>query len=200
VWLAGREWRLAQESACDAAALAATGASRTQYGDLLLGMIAAQHARRPRLRRGLGIGAVSLAAVLSVIPLRLVAKEPAAPEGTGRREVAPNSNIVDAGAPASLGEGGSDAEALTLAWGTSYLNSPQAALAAAAEGIVTRVAVEEGQRVKSGELLVELEADEPVRCVRRHFYCAARADTSPARSAPPARRWRARKSVVRRQP
>ena len=49
-WLASRELRVAQESACDALALAATGAAPARYGDMLLDVIAAVRAplRLPR--------------------------------------------------------------------------------------------------------------------------------------------------------
>lgn len=40
VWLAGREWRLAQEMACDELALAVTGAGAGTYGEMLLNVAA----------------------------------------------------------------------------------------------------------------------------------------------------------------
>lgn len=50
VWLASRELRVAQESACDALALSATGAAPARYGEMLLDVIAAVRAplRLPR--------------------------------------------------------------------------------------------------------------------------------------------------------
>jgi beta-lactamase regulating signal transducer with metallopeptidase domain len=42
VWLAGREWRLQQEVACDAVAVRATGTAPAEYGEMLLA-VAARH-------------------------------------------------------------------------------------------------------------------------------------------------------------
>jgi RND family efflux transporter MFP subunit len=42
VWLAGREWRLAQESACDEAAVNATGARAAAFGEMLLAVLSAR--------------------------------------------------------------------------------------------------------------------------------------------------------------
>jgi beta-lactamase regulating signal transducer with metallopeptidase domain len=105
VWLAGGEWRLAQEMACDAIAMAITRAPAAEYGGVLLkvaaqrppdfrggpvtvGVIESYHTLKRRLiamksfgtlsplRLGRGgVGLVALA-VLALLPWRVVAGEP----------------------------------------------------------------------------------------------------------------------------
>lgn len=105
VWLAGGEWRLAQEMACDAIAMAITRAPAAEYGGVLLkvaaqrppdfrggavtvGVIESYHTLKRRLvamksfgtlsPQRLGSAGVALAAlaVLVLIPWRVVAEEP----------------------------------------------------------------------------------------------------------------------------
>jgi beta-lactamase regulating signal transducer with metallopeptidase domain len=105
VWLAGGEWRLAQEMACDAIAIAVTRAPAAEYGGVLLkvaaqrapgfhggpvavGVIESYHTLERRLvamktfgslsPRRLGRAGMALAAlaVLVLIPWRVVAQEP----------------------------------------------------------------------------------------------------------------------------
>jgi beta-lactamase regulating signal transducer with metallopeptidase domain/biotin carboxyl carrier protein len=203
VWLAAREWRLAQESACDEAAVAATGTSPARYGDMLLDVIAGPRPprrplfsvppataaagvaesrwsvrrrltamkhfnlqpprRRSALRRGLAVVAVSLVATLSLVPLRLAAKEPAPPDNTDRPDVVPNGGPGEAAAEARLrSERAPEEETLLELGELSFLKSPEAELAAGADGVVRGVHVEVGQPVKKGDALVELD---PARAV-----------------------------------
>jgi beta-lactamase regulating signal transducer with metallopeptidase domain len=48
VWLAAREWRLAQEMACDELALEATAAPAAEYGRMLVDLAATRRSTRPR--------------------------------------------------------------------------------------------------------------------------------------------------------
>ena len=120
-----------------------------------------QPARRSPVRRGLAIGTICLAAALSLVPLRLVAKEPVPPADTDRPsavpEVAPDPAAAAAAAADSPEGPAPDEETLLALQDISYLKSPEAALAAAADGIVRTVSAEEGQHVKAGEVLVQLD-------------------------------------------
>jgi len=198
VWLAAREWRLAQEIACDEAAVAATGASPARYGDMLLDLIAGPRLpRRPvfsvppataaagvaesrgsvrrrltamkhfnlqpprgrsALRRGIALFTVSVAAALSLVPLRLAAKEPAPPDNTDAPNVVPDPFPQRAAAEARLrAERAPEEETLLELAELSFLKSPEAELAAGADGVVRGVHVEVGQPVKKGDALVELD-------------------------------------------
>lgn len=108
MWFARRGWRLAQESACDEAAVLAAGVEPSDYGRTLLGVATRLSMRpirnlaavgiaesfeslqrrfralrniRPVSRRRVIIGAlaVALAGVVGVMPWRVVAREPVAP-------------------------------------------------------------------------------------------------------------------------
>ena len=86
VWLAGREWRLDQESACDEAALAAAGASPAQYGDMLLGVIAAPGVSLPRFSAPPATAAAGVVESPRTVRRRLTAMKhfPTAPRAARR--------------------------------------------------------------------------------------------------------------------
>jgi Zn-dependent protease with chaperone function len=126
VWIASREWHLAQEMACDELAVRATAAPAADYGQLLLRVAARRGARRHPalasfaagespgiLKRRLAAvlafrpgaspstlagGLVALAAVTGVLPWRLVAASSPAPPRAVRPALA---RAVAAPAPAA---------------------------------------------------------------------------------------------------
>jgi RND family efflux transporter MFP subunit len=124
VWLAAREWRLAQESACDEAAVAATGASPARYGDMLLAVLSAPSANRSVFISLPATAAAGVAESLSTLQRRLTAMKhfPAAPCRTrvrrafacaffviGCTAIAPWSVVARQPDPANAGRGDREA-------------------------------------------------------------------------------------------
>ena len=131
IWLAKREWRLAQEIACDDAAVRTTRTAAAHYGEMLVGVSAKLHAKaRPPILATLGAvqtietlkrrlnamklianpstkrsiivaSALLAAATLNVLPWRLVAQE----SGTG-----PAGQTGPEGVPGTQGVPGIQAE------------------------------------------------------------------------------------------
>lgn len=123
-WLACREWMIAQEASCDSAAIEATGANPSDYGDLLvrigsdvpqapllpaLGATSHYHTLRRRLlliraaRAVLGLAErraatlLCLVAALLVIPWRLTARVPANVTAPPWADPAPQYRLTDLG-------------------------------------------------------------------------------------------------------
>ena len=231
VWLASREWRLAQETACDEAAVNAAGATPSRYGDMLLGLIAPRQRRRtifprfpataaagvvesmasvrrrltamkhfphpsaaPRRARTRILAAVALAlsGVAGIVPWKVVAQQGAPPEtdqldltvtvdGTGApgdgaspgdapapQDASALGDVTvprDAPAPGGEGEGPAApprAEGELPARDRSFLKSAEAKIAARTEGVVVDVPAQEGQLVKKGQVLVQLDHRKPL--------------------------------------
>lgn len=125
LWPARRGWRLAQESACDEAAVLATGIEPSEYGSMLLGVASRRPAQpirdlaavgiaesfeslqrrfqalkgiRPVTRRRVLVAALSVtvAGLIGVIPWRVVAREPEPAGERGRaKAVAAGSTETD---------------------------------------------------------------------------------------------------------
>jgi beta-lactamase regulating signal transducer with metallopeptidase domain len=90
VWLAEREWRLAQEMACDEGVVLSTGASPAQYAGLLLAIIGqAQRQARP------GVMAVGVAGAAFTMRRRLEAirRLPSTARRANRRTMAPHRAV-----------------------------------------------------------------------------------------------------------
>jgi RND family efflux transporter MFP subunit len=164
VWLARREYRLAQESACDEAAVAATGSAPAEYARMLLavaargslpavafaaGVVGSRKALERRIlamsrritwsRRRWVLAAVGIALVTLVAlpPWRVVAQD----------KPSPTTREVKA-APAGPGQryvGRLVAETLRLQ--------------AATDGTIQQVRVRTGDRVKKGDMILELDAE-----------------------------------------
>jgi multidrug efflux pump subunit AcrA (membrane-fusion protein) len=199
-WLASREFRLAQESACDALAMSVTGAPPCRYGAMLLDVIEAVRATRrppaafaaavvesrwsverrltamthftaaPRSRRAAVAGAALLAALaLAVIPWRLSAQPsaPPAPAGSERALLGVRSADVPARGqpdpavpPAGVGSGApglpgsAPFEAIQF---TGVITAPTLSLGVASGGVVKEVPVNEGDAVKAGQLIAQID-------------------------------------------
>lgn len=178
VWLAEREGWLARESACDALALRATGASAPEYGWALLdaatwagaaasrfataGVIESKSTLKRRLsamrylplnsrRRWAVIGsALILASILALVPVRLTA-QPATPAKTDSAHPGDASGASAGGAPAteSARHG-----ALTF---VGTVDGRTAEVRPAMDGVIKAVRCEIGQAVKQGDVLFELD-------------------------------------------
>jgi len=193
-WLASRELRLAQESACDALAIAATGAPPHRYGAMLLDVIEAVRAnRRPpsafsaavvesrwsverrltamshlnqytQAHRFRVAGAVALTVALAValVPWRLVAQTPQATAGT-----APRADAVPAPGDSTRPElpgtskegagGGADQVPLGIQSFRGIVIAPTVSLGVQGAGRVIQVPVNEGDAVKAGQLVAQLD-------------------------------------------
>lgn len=79
-WLAAREYALARESACDAAALAATGARPADYGQMLLGVVARVRRQPCRILPTLSpVAAAGVAGSAATLHRRLTAMQSICP-------------------------------------------------------------------------------------------------------------------------
>jgi RND family efflux transporter MFP subunit len=164
VWVARREYRVGQESACDEAAVGVTGSAPAEYARMLLtvaargslpavafaaGVVGSRKALERRIlamsrritwsRRRCVLAAVGVAlvSIITLPPWRVVAQDKPAP--TTREAKAP---------PAGPGQryvGRLVAETLRLQ--------------AAADGVIQQVRVHSGERVKKGDLILELDAE-----------------------------------------
>jgi RND family efflux transporter MFP subunit len=176
VWLAEREWWLARESACDALALRATGASAAEYGWALLdaatwagraasrfaaaGVIetkstlkrrlsAMQHLPRASRRRWAVIGsALLVASILALVPVRLTA-QPATRPATGAAH--PGDAPGSGGGPRTASARPSH---LTL---PGTVEGRTTEVRPAMEGVIKTVNCELGKTVKAGDVLFELD-------------------------------------------
>jgi RND family efflux transporter MFP subunit len=175
VWLAARDWRLAQESACDQAALEQSGCGAGDYGQTLLriassqcGVTAGSSAviavceSRKTLERRLSamrhfplwsrpmsrslVVALVLMALVTILPWRVVAQPKPAPEGAAGADRAGEPSREKAAVPAET----VSAIGLVTAATIDVLSS--------ADTAVRQVHVKEGARVKKGEVLIELDS------------------------------------------
>jgi RND family efflux transporter MFP subunit len=177
-WLARREHRLAQESACDEAALAATGAAPADYAGTLLAVATGSRApagafsagvagsrktleRRIRTmfrrsttspaRRAVAATLVGMVAVSALPPWRVVAQDKPA----DKLAAAKPADVAD-GAP-SPGGPAPAARASQVQRYSGRLVAETLQLRAGADGLVERLPVRSGERVKKGTLLAELD-------------------------------------------
>jgi beta-lactamase regulating signal transducer with metallopeptidase domain len=126
VWIARREWRMAQESACDALAIEITGATAADYGRMLLhaalkrlpgralcpaavGMSESYHTLKRRLnsmrnlkpvsRARLGLSALAVAVIGTslIVPWRLSVRGAAAQEPAGDTAPPPSFSVAGPG-------------------------------------------------------------------------------------------------------
>lgn len=208
VWLAGREWRMSRESACDAAAIAVTGSSSAVYGRILLdvvaswrapihavtalGVIESRHTLEKRLlaMRHFSNGSarrwvlcefvIVFMGIIAVLPWRLIGKEP------GKTAVAPEERSP-ATQPAwsvdhpiheherhAIGATKSDNDFSIWSRDNVVPGSLSAAMAgvyARAGATIETVDCKEGQHVKKGEVLFQLDDVRP-----RAMLTAAEAD------------------------
>lgn len=178
VWLAGREWNVHQETACDQLAISITGATSCEYGGALLAAatrftanrrllavgtcLSRKHLERrikamryaalwsPR-RRVLAGCALSCIAVIALVPWRLVAQEPPSSTipATGR---AARQDGIPSSSPARA-----DADEGRTRIGLGVVFTDSAPLRASRSGMIRSIRGKEGDTVKSGDVLVEFE-------------------------------------------
>jgi beta-lactamase regulating signal transducer with metallopeptidase domain len=179
VWLAERQWRLAQESACDRAAIAATGCGVGEYGEMLLGVAAWPRPRRMRAssavitafesrktleRRLLAmkyfslwsrrtsrsmVVVLTLVVLTALVPWRVVAQQRAATAG--------NAGAADPAAPPAP-KGTKPATAGESVSVLGVLTSATAEVKCPVDTVIREVQIKEGARVKKGDLLFQLDS------------------------------------------
>jgi RND family efflux transporter MFP subunit len=170
VWLARREYRLAQESACDEAALAATDSAPADYARTLLavvgrgslpavafaaGVVGSRKALERRIlamsrrsnwsrRRWVAaVACVALVAVVALPPWRVVAQEKPSPAAANQPPTTRGAKASPAGGPQRY---------------VGRLVAETLRLQAATDGVIQQVRVRSGDRVKKGDLILELDA------------------------------------------
>lgn len=181
VWLAEREWWLARETACDALAVRATGASAAEYGWTLLEAATAVAPARGAVSRFAAAGVIESR---STIERRLSAMQNLSVASPRRwmfigsalvvaaalalvpvrltAQAAAPSAANDSKAGAGAANGGS-APATESAWKGAGLSFPgtvegrTAAVRPAIDGVVSVAQCELGQAVKAGDLLFQLD-------------------------------------------
>ncbi|MDB5289293.1 MAG: peptidase family protein [Phycisphaerales bacterium] len=214
VLLTQREWRAAQESACDQLAIGMTGVRPAEYAAALLSVVSASsftgrrvlalgvadsssNLRRRLLtmknfnslscRRWTSVGAVlAFAMVVALIPWRVTAQR--VRQEVDRKSVpadAPNASArPQATAPA--GDGRKDELVLP-----GFVDAVRPAVASRVDGFVKEIHCKEGQRVKSGDLLIALDdTDDKIRLdqsklsldAARAEYNRAMANNDPSQS------------------
>jgi beta-lactamase regulating signal transducer with metallopeptidase domain/biotin carboxyl carrier protein len=193
VWLAGREWRMSRESACDAAAIAVTGSSPTAYGRVLLeiasswrapiqpyialGVIESRHTLERRLlamrhfsnasaRRWIFCGiALMFVGSIALLPWRLVAKEPQKTAAAPAEKSPATQPAWGVDHPVHEHErhfiGATKPDIDFNIWSRDNLvpgsvSAAMAGISARAGGTIEVVACKEGQHVREGQLLFQL--------------------------------------------
>ncbi|MDB5356738.1 MAG: peptidase family protein [Phycisphaerales bacterium] len=183
-----REWRAAQESACDQLAVELTGARAAEYAAALLSVVSASsfsgrrvlalgvadsssNLRRRLLtmkhfnslshRRWTSVGVVlTFAMVVALIPWRVTAQQP---QREADRKSAPsdasNAPPTRPLATATAGDGKQDELVLT-----GFVDAVRPVVASRVDGFIKEIRCKEGDRVKSGELLIALDdTDDKIR-------------------------------------
>src|SRR5665213_586081 len=187
--LGEREWRAAQESACDQLAIDAAGACPSEYADAMLCIAAgasyiggrvlalgAAGSRRSLERRLLAMrhfhswsrrrlalagAAITFAMVLALVPWRVTAQD--SPRKTDRIGAVARKSAPATG-PADSGSSGHKTQGNPV--GEQTINLPAIVEAArvpvafATTGLVRTVHCEEGKRVRKGDLLFALDNTE----------------------------------------
>jgi beta-lactamase regulating signal transducer with metallopeptidase domain len=193
LWLARRDYRLRQEAACDAEALAATDSAPADYAGTLIAVAArgivppgafsagvvdsrktlerrilamTRSSNWSRRRRFAAAFAIVAATALVIPPWRVVAQEKPAAAAAPGTSATPAPTIEERMKERRVkelrkGQPGAEAAAAAQPPGPwqfqSYLVAQTVKLQAPADGVVQRVAARSGDRVKKGDLLIELD-------------------------------------------
>jgi len=184
LWLVRRQWRMAQEIACDQAAVSATHASTHDYGQMLLSVVGHRAADVPPVA-SLGVAEsrinierrlaamkqshlwsgkrylfaavlLVLAAVVGIAPWRLVAQQPESPPPPGT-----NAKPAESASRPATGETATSPAPTGPSQTVDLIGivvATTAEIRATGDGLIQQVLFEEGDHVKQGALLFRLDA------------------------------------------